>query len=84
MMNLPEIATREDWLQTRKELLATEKELTRERDALNVQRRNLPMVEIDTPYTFEGPDGTVGLADMFDGRPQLIVYHFRPRTQSSR
>jgi predicted dithiol-disulfide oxidoreductase (DUF899 family) len=70
------IATRDEWLVARKELLAKEKDLTRRRDALNTERRNLPMVEIDKEYAFEGPDGPVRLIDLFEGRPQLIVYHF--------
>jgi predicted dithiol-disulfide oxidoreductase (DUF899 family) len=75
-MNLPRIASREQWLEARKELLAKEKELTRARDALNVERRNLPMVEITKDYVFEGPEGKVGLLDLFEGRRQLIVGHF--------
>ncbi len=75
-MSLPKIATRDEWLAQRTKLLAKEKELTRERDALNTERRNLPMVEIDKEYEFDGPDGTVRLIDLFEGRPQLIVYHF--------
>jgi predicted dithiol-disulfide oxidoreductase (DUF899 family) len=75
-VSLPRIATRDEWLAARKDLLVKEKELTRQRDALNVERRNLPMVEIEKDYIFEGPDGTVGLIDLFEGRPQLIVYHF--------
>jgi predicted dithiol-disulfide oxidoreductase (DUF899 family) len=75
-MTLPTIATRDEWLAARRELLAKEKELTRRRDALNIERRNLPMVEVDKPYVFDGPDGPVGLADIFEGRPQLIIYHF--------
>jgi predicted dithiol-disulfide oxidoreductase (DUF899 family) len=75
-MSLPKIATRDEWLAARKQLLADEKELTRRRDALSTQRRNLPMVEIDKPYTFEGESGTVGLIDLFEGRNQLILYHF--------
>ncbi len=75
-MSLPRIATRDEWLAARKELLAAEKELTRQRDALNAERRNLPMVEVTQDYTFDGPGGTVRLLDMFEGRRQLIVYHF--------
>ena len=75
-MSLPKIATREEWLAARKELLAKEKDLTRQRDALNAERRNLPMVEIEKDYVFDGPNGPVRLIDMFDGRPQLIIYHF--------
>ena len=74
--NLPRIASHEEWLAARKELLAKEKELTRTRDALSAQRRRLPMIEMTKPYAFEGPDGTAGLADLFEGRSQLIVGHF--------
>jgi predicted dithiol-disulfide oxidoreductase (DUF899 family) len=75
-MSLPRIATRDEWLAARKELLAKEKDLTRRRDALSIERRNLPMVEVEQDYTFDGPDGRVHLTDLFDGRPQLIIYHF--------
>lgn len=75
-MSLPEIVTREEWLTARKELLVKEKDLTRQRDALNAERRNLPMVEVQKDYVFAGPNGAVRLIDMFQGRPQLIVYHF--------
>jgi predicted dithiol-disulfide oxidoreductase (DUF899 family) len=75
-MSLPKIATRDEWLAARKELLAKEKELTRVRDAQSIERRNLPMVEIDQDYEFDGPDGKVRLIDLFEGRPQLIIYHF--------
>ncbi|MFF5290834.1 DUF899 domain-containing protein [Paractinoplanes globisporus] len=75
-MNLPEVVSREEWLVARRALLAKEKELTRARDRLNADRRRLPMVRVDEAYTFEGPDGTVGLADLFDGRPQLVMHHF--------
>ncbi|HXW47218.1 MAG TPA: DUF899 domain-containing protein [Streptosporangiaceae bacterium] len=74
-MSLPEITTREQWLAARKELLAREKELTRKRDALNADRRRLPMVEIDKQYVLEGPSGTVTLADLFGDCQQLIVQH---------
>jgi predicted dithiol-disulfide oxidoreductase (DUF899 family) len=75
-MSLPEIASRDEWLAARMDLLAKEKELTRQRDALSVDRRNLPMVEIEKDYDFEGPQGSVRLADIFEGLPQLIIYHF--------
>jgi predicted dithiol-disulfide oxidoreductase (DUF899 family) len=75
-MSLPRITSRENWLDARRELLAKEKALTRDRDALNVERRNLPMVRIEKDYRFEGPDGEVTLLDMFEGRSQLIVGHF--------
>jgi predicted dithiol-disulfide oxidoreductase (DUF899 family) len=68
-MSLPRIATRQEWLAARKELLIREKELTRQRDALSAERRNLPMVEIEKDYVFDGPNGTVHLIDMFEGRP---------------
>ena len=55
---------------------AEEKRATRARDALAAKRRRLPAVAIDKPYRFEGPDGEVGLRDMFEGRRQLVLYHF--------
>src|SRR4051812_17626701 len=75
-MSLPRIATRDDWRAARIEHLKKEKELTSARDALNVERRNLPMVEIQKGYVFDGPDGKVTLAGMFEGRPQLIISPF--------
>ena len=75
-MSLPHVVTRDEWLVARKELLAREKELTRARDALNAERRRLPMVRVDRDYVFEGPDGRASLLDLFDGRRQLIVRHF--------
>ncbi len=75
-MTLPRIATRDEWLAARTALLVEEKELTRRRDALNTKRRELPMVEITEDYVFQGPDGPARLLDLFEGRPQLIVYHF--------
>jgi predicted dithiol-disulfide oxidoreductase (DUF899 family) len=75
-MSLPRITTQEEWLVARKELLAKEKRLTEARDVLNAERRRLPMVEITKDYAFEGPKGNVGLLDLFEGRRQLIMYHF--------
>jgi predicted dithiol-disulfide oxidoreductase (DUF899 family) len=76
-VSLPQIAPREEWLTARKALLAAEKDLTRRRDALNADRRRLPMVEIVKPYAFAGPGGAPAtLLDLFDGRRQLIVGHF--------
>lgn len=72
----PPIASQAEWLVARKDLLAREKEATRARDALSAARRRLPMVRIDKNYTFAGANGPVGLVDLFDGRRQLIVYHF--------
>ena len=74
-LSLPEVVPRETWLRARLDLLAREKELTRERDALNADRRRLPMVEVTTDYRFDGPGGEVGLLDLFEGRHQLIVQH---------
>jgi predicted dithiol-disulfide oxidoreductase (DUF899 family) len=70
------VVSPEEWLVARRELLAKEKEVTRLRDQVNAERRRLPMVRVDKEYRFEGPDGEVGLADLFDGRPQLVMHHF--------
>jgi predicted dithiol-disulfide oxidoreductase (DUF899 family) len=75
-MHYPRIVSREEWLAARTALLAKEKALTRARDQLNAERRALPMVLIDRDYRFEGPAGEVGLPELFDGRRQLIVYHY--------
>jgi predicted dithiol-disulfide oxidoreductase (DUF899 family) len=75
-MGLPEIAARDAWLAARKDLLRREKEHLRQKDALNADRRRLPMVRIEKEYAFEGPGGKVGLVDLFEGRRQLIVQHF--------
>jgi len=75
-MSLPQVVSREEWLVARKKLLAKEKQLTRALDALNADRRRLPMVEITKRYAFEGPHGEVSLLDLFEGRRQLIVDHF--------
>jgi predicted dithiol-disulfide oxidoreductase (DUF899 family) len=74
-MSLPDVVSREQWLEARRQLLAREKEATRARDALNADRRRLPMVAVDQEYVFEGPDGPVTLADLFGGKRQLIVQH---------
>ena len=70
------IVSRDEWLAARKKLLAKEKRLTRERDALAAERRQLPWVKVEKNYVFDSPDGKKTLADLFDGRSQLIVYHF--------
>jgi predicted dithiol-disulfide oxidoreductase (DUF899 family) len=75
-MSLPQVVSQEEWLAARKALLDREKEATRQRDAISEERRNLPMVAVEKDYRFEGPAGTVGLLDLFEGRRQLIVYHF--------
>jgi predicted dithiol-disulfide oxidoreductase (DUF899 family) len=74
-MSLPEVVSREEWMAARKKLLAAEKEETRRRDALNAERRRLPMVRVEKEYQFEGPGGTVQLTALFDGKSQLIVQH---------
>ena len=73
---LPKVVTRAEWLPARLELLAKEKELTHRRDTLNAERRRLPMLRIEKDYVFEGPDGKASLLDLFEGRLQLIIYHF--------
>jgi predicted dithiol-disulfide oxidoreductase (DUF899 family) len=74
--NLPRVVSPDEWRVAREELLAKEKEATRARDALAAERRRLPMVRFDKVYVFEGPDGEASLLDLFEGRRQLIVYHF--------
>ncbi|MDT7581992.1 MAG: hypothetical protein QOK35_3256 [Pseudonocardiales bacterium] len=75
-MSLPEIVSYDEWAAARKSFLVKEKEATARRDRLNTERRELPMVEVTKPYVFDGPDGTVSLPDLFEGRTQLIMYHF--------
>ena len=75
-MKKQQIVSREAWLEARKAHLAREKELTRLRDQLSEERRELPWVKIDKEYRFEGPDGEVSLAELFENKSQLIVYHF--------
>jgi predicted dithiol-disulfide oxidoreductase (DUF899 family) len=73
---LPPIVSREEWQATRDALLVKEKAHTRAKDALGAERRRLPMVEITTPYPFQGETGPATLLDLFEGRQQLIVQHF--------
>ena len=75
-IQLPDVVSHEEWESSIDELLVREKKLTREHDALAAERRRLPMVEISGDYEFEGPDGVVKLVDLFEGRSQLILYHF--------
>ena len=75
-MEPPEIVSQEDWERAHEALLAKEKQATRERDALAAERRRQPMMEMDTGYEFEGADGVVKLPDLFEGRDQLLLYHF--------
>ena len=72
----PSIVAQEEWLDARKNLLAQEKELTKQYDRVNAQRRRLPMVKIEKDYEFDTPEGKRSLKDLFQGRRQLIVYHF--------
>jgi predicted dithiol-disulfide oxidoreductase (DUF899 family) len=74
--NLPPVASPTEWEVAREALLLKEKEATRARDALAAERRRLPIVRIDKNYVFEGPEGKASLLDLFEGRRQLIVYHF--------
>jgi predicted dithiol-disulfide oxidoreductase (DUF899 family) len=70
------IVSRDEWLAARKELLKEEKEFTRLRDRLTAKCRELPWVKVETAYVFDGPNGKETLADLFDGRSQLIIKHF--------
>src|SRR5580700_2646368 len=74
-MSLPDVVSRDEWLEARKQLLAQEKEYTRARDTLNADRRRLPMVRIAQEYVFQGPGGPVTLAGLFGGKRQLVVQH---------
>jgi predicted dithiol-disulfide oxidoreductase (DUF899 family) len=72
----PPIVTEDEWLAARKAHLDREKQLTRELDKLRAERRRLPMVKLDKEYSFDGPQGRASLLQLFQGRRQLIVYHF--------
>ena len=75
-MNHSKVVSRDEWLAARKQHLKKEKEFTRLRDKLSAERRELPWVKVEKNYLFDGPGGKETLADLFDGRSQLIVYHF--------
>src|SRR5215207_9849591 len=75
-MELPRIVSEPEWREANEQLRDKEKEATKARDALAAERRRLPMVRIEKDYVFEGPDGKARLLDLFEGRRQLIVYHF--------
>jgi predicted dithiol-disulfide oxidoreductase (DUF899 family) len=75
-MNLPPIVSAQEWNAAHEALLVKEKELTRARDALAAERRRMPRLAVEKDYRFLGPDGEVGLADLFAGRRQLVVYRF--------
>jgi len=75
-MNLPPVVSAEEWKAAREELLVKEKEMTRARDALAAERRRMPRLAVTKEYRFDGPDGPASLADLFEGRRQLVVYRF--------
>ena len=74
--NQPTVVSEDKWIAARRELLHQEKELTRMHDQIAARRRELPWVKVDKAYTFDAPGGPVSLADLFNGRSQLAVYHF--------
>src|SRR6266446_5013356 len=73
---IPRIVSQGEWETAGKKILAKEKAMTRALSALAAERRQLPMVLIDKKYVFDGPNGKVTLLDLFEGRRQLILYHF--------
>ena len=75
-MTTPRIVSHAEWLEARKAHLAKEKEFTRARDELARQRRELPWVKVEEPYTFDAAEGRVSLGDLFGGNGQLLIYHF--------
>jgi predicted dithiol-disulfide oxidoreductase (DUF899 family) len=75
-MDKHKVVSRDEWIASRKELLREEKEFTRLRDRLSQKRRDLPWERVDKPYLFDGPNGKETLPQLFDGRSQLVVYHF--------
>ena len=72
----PPIVSEGQWLSARKKLLAHEKELTKHYDRVNAERRHLPMVKVEKNYMFKAPGGELSLKDLFEGRRQLVIYHF--------
>jgi predicted dithiol-disulfide oxidoreductase (DUF899 family) len=75
-MDMPPIVSPQEWEAAHEERLVKEKELTHARDALAAERRRMPRMAVEKEYRFEGPDGSVSLLDLFEGRRQLIVYRF--------
>ena len=75
-MELAKIVSRKEWLAARTALLAKEKEFTHRRDQLSAERRALPWVKVEKEYVFDTPNGSKTLADLFEGRSQLVVDHF--------
>jgi predicted dithiol-disulfide oxidoreductase (DUF899 family) len=82
MEKRPPIVSHQEWEAARQQLLVKEKALTRSRDALAADRRRMPWLAVDKKYEFDGPNGKVSLLDLFEGRPQLILYRafFEPAT----
>jgi predicted dithiol-disulfide oxidoreductase (DUF899 family) len=76
MVEQHKVVSREEWFEARKQLLLKEKEFTRLRDQMSQQRRDLPWEAVAKEYVFEGPNGKQTLPELFDGRSQLVVYHF--------
>ncbi len=72
----PTIVSPEEWLAARREFLREEKAFSKLRDRLAARRRELPWVRVEQPYVFESPSGRVSLPELFDGRSQLVIYHF--------
>jgi predicted dithiol-disulfide oxidoreductase (DUF899 family) len=72
----PKVVSREEWLTARRDLLAKEKQLTQQRDAVATERRKLPWVKVEKNYVFDTPAGKKSLGELFDGRSQLLIYHF--------
>ena len=75
-MTKHKVVSRKDWIKARKAFLVKEKKFSRQRERLAQDRRNLPWVRVDTDYLFDGPDGKESLSDLFNGKSQLVVYHF--------
>jgi len=75
-MHSNKVVSRSDWLRAREAHLVREKEFDRQRDALSLERRELPWVKVEADYRFEDADGPVSLSDLFQQRSQLVIYHF--------
>ena len=75
-VNKPNVVSEAEWLRARRRLLIREKKFTRMQDALALERRSLPWVRVTKKYLFDGPNGKETLGDLFEGRSQLIIYHF--------
>ena len=82
-MDIPPVVSQQEWIAARRDLLVKEKEVTRAEDAVDAARRALPVSEVTKTYAFTGPEGQASLTDLFDGRRQLITYHFMWRHEQS-